>query len=178
MPSLVGSEMCIRDRPPNPCNPTPCGPNSQCQIASGQAQCSCLFNMIGAAPNCRPECLDSSDCQSTQTCLNQRCIDPCPGLCGANTDCRVLNHSPFCSCIQGYTGDAFSDCKPSSVVGKNFNFNQDPLPLPYPKTDKLQTNRFLMSRSWPHFFWVPGFITLPLIQLIRIIDIVLVMVTH
>jgi hypothetical protein len=106
--------------PPNPCSPTPCGPNSRCQVVSGLAQCDCLSNMIGVAPNCRPECLLSSDCASSLACVNQKCINPCLGLCGDNAECRVVNHSPVCSCIQGFTGDAFSDCNPNPVVGKNF----------------------------------------------------------
>lgn len=104
--------------PPNPCNPTPCGPNSQCQVVSGQAQCGCQANMIGSAPNCRPECIISSDCPSSLTCVNQKCQDPCPGTCGSNSECRVVNHSPVCTCASGFTGNAFSDCRPIPVVGK------------------------------------------------------------
>lgn len=159
-------EATLSPLPPNPCNPTPCGPNSQCENISGQAQCSCLSNMIGVAPNCRPECLVSSDCLSNQACLNQRCIDPCPGLCGANAGCRVLNHSPFCSCIQGYTGDAFSDCKPNPVVGKNLISARIPFLFPFlPKTNKLRTNPFpftILIRSWARFIFVSlaGFLDL------------------
>lgn len=104
--------------PPNPCNPPPCGANSQCQVVSGQAQCSCMPNMIGSAPNCRPECTVSSDCQSDRTCINQKCVDPCPGSCAPNANCRVVNHSPVCGCLEGFTGDAFRDCRPVAAVGK------------------------------------------------------------
>ncbi len=112
----------LRPLPPNPCTPSPCGPNSQCQVVSGQAQCGCVPNMIGSVPNCRPECLLGSDCPSNQACINQKCVDPCPGTCAANADCRVVNHSPTCNCVSGYTGDGFKDCRPSPVVGKNAHF--------------------------------------------------------
>ena len=77
-----------------------------------------MGNMIGSSPNCRPECLLGSDCPSNQACVNQRCVDPCPGTCASNSDCRVVNHSPVCSCAAGFTGNAFSDCRPTPVVGK------------------------------------------------------------
>ena len=39
----------------DPCNPNPCGPNSQHQEISNQCACSCLTPFIGVPPNCRPE---------------------------------------------------------------------------------------------------------------------------
>ena len=29
--------------------------------------------------------------------MQQKCRDPCPGLCGANAECRVTNHNPICN---------------------------------------------------------------------------------
>ena len=110
--------MTLRPIPPSPCNPPPCGPNSQCTVVSGQAQCGCLVGMIGSAPNCRPECVISSDCPSGTACVNQKCVDPCPGTCGSNAECQVVNHSPSCTCASGFTGNAFADCRPIPVVGK------------------------------------------------------------
>ena len=118
IPSPVVEEGTLRPIPPNPCTPNPCGPNSQCQAVSGQAECGCLSNMIGSAPNCRPECILNSDCPASSACVNQKCVDPCPGTCGSNSECRVVNHSPVCSCATGYTGNAFNDCRPVPVVGK------------------------------------------------------------
>ena len=118
IPSPAIEEGTLRPIPSNPCTPTPCGPSSQCQVDSGQAQCGCLPNMIGSAPNCRPECLVSSDCPSQSTCINQKCIDPCSGTCASNSDCRVVNHSPVCTCTVGYTGNGFTDCRPVPAVGK------------------------------------------------------------
>ena len=117
-PSPAVEEATPSPLPPNPCNPPPCGANSQCQVVSGQAQCSCMPNMIGSAPSCRPECTISTECNSDRTCINQKCVDPCPGSCALNTNCRVVNHSPVCGCIEGYTGDAFTSCRPIAAIGK------------------------------------------------------------
>jgi len=94
------------------CNPSPCGPNSQCREINGQAVCSCLPTFIGSPPNCRPECTVSSECPQDKACVNRKCVDPCIGTCGQNAVCRVVNHSPICSCTEGYTGNPFSRCYP------------------------------------------------------------------
>lgn len=67
---------------------------------------------MGTPPNCRPECVTSGECPSDKACVNQKCRDPCPGVCGTNADCRVYHHAPICSCRQGYQGDAFTRCYP------------------------------------------------------------------
>lgn len=54
----------------------------------------------------------SSDCSRDRHCKNQKCVDPCPGTCGINAICKVINHSPVCSCNHGYTGDPFIRCLP------------------------------------------------------------------
>lgn len=94
----------------DPCRPSPCGPNSQCREINKQAVCSCLPEFIGSPPGCRPECTVSSECSQAQACINQKCADPCPGPCGLNAECKVINHSPICTCQQGFTGDPFSRC--------------------------------------------------------------------
>lgn len=93
-----------------PCNPSPCGPNSQCRQINGQAVCSCVPGFIGSPPTCRPECVISSECSLTRACVNQKCIDPCPGSCGLNAKCQVINHNPICTCLEGFTGDPFIRC--------------------------------------------------------------------
>lgn len=95
-----------------PCRPSPCGPNSQCRVVNEQAVCSCLPSYIGTPPACRPECLVSAECSANHACVNQKCSDPCPGICGLNARCEVINHSPICSCQSGHTGDPFSRCYP------------------------------------------------------------------
>lgn len=96
--------------PTDPCNPSPCGPNSQCKSQSGIAVCTCLNGYQGSPPLCRPECVTSPECPLDQVCVNFKCNTPCPKSCGVNTECRVINHNPICTCKQGYTGDPFSIC--------------------------------------------------------------------
>lgn len=52
----------------------------------------------------------NAECQSNKACMNNKCKDPCPGTCGQNAECQVINHSPTCSCYNGYTGDPFRYC--------------------------------------------------------------------
>ena len=106
----------------NPCQPSPCGPNSQCREINNQAVCSCLPTYIGSPPGCRPECVVSSECSYDKACTNQKCTDPCIGTCGLNSKCRVNNHSPICYCQDGYTGDAFTRCYPIPSKLSSFIF--------------------------------------------------------
>lgn len=94
----------------NPCNPSPCGPNSKCREINGQSVCSCIEGYLGIPPTCRPECITSSECLLSQACVNQKCINPCPGTCGIKAHCQVVNHNPICSCPSGYIGDPFTKC--------------------------------------------------------------------
>lgn len=97
--------------PPNPCLPSPCGVNSVCRVKNDRAVCRCLPNYLGSPPNCRPECVINSDCRMDSVCRNSRCIDPCPGVCGLNAVCRVVNRSPICFCDSGFSGDPFTICQ-------------------------------------------------------------------
>lgn len=95
----------------DPCRPSPCGPNSICRVTGDRPTCSCQSEMIGAPPNCRPQCITSSECPLNQACLNQKCSDPCPETCGLNAHCRVSNHNPICSCPPAFPqGDPFDRC--------------------------------------------------------------------
>ena len=63
-------------------------------------------------PAGRPECINNADCPPTRACGSQKkCVDPCPGLCGHNAVCRVINHNPLCSCNAGYTGSPYQGCR-------------------------------------------------------------------
>lgn len=95
-----------------PCNPSPCGPYSQCREINNHAICSCLSDYIGTPPSCRPECASSSECSLDKACINLKCKDPCPGVCGQNARCQVTNHNPICSCSPGFRGDPFVQCLP------------------------------------------------------------------
>lgn len=83
------------------------------------AVCSCTPGYIGSAPNCRPECVVSSECAQDRACVNQKCIDPCPSTCGQNARCQVVNHNPICSCSPGFTGDPFIRCLPERKWNKS-----------------------------------------------------------
>lgn len=102
--------------PSEPCQPSPCGPNSICRVVNEHAVCSCQPGLVGSPPSCRPECVVSSECPLTQACLNQKCRDPCPGTCGQNARCQVINHNPICNCAAGNTGDPFTRCFPIVIV--------------------------------------------------------------
>lgn len=105
-------------RPKNPCVPSPCGPNSVCQIKQNRPVCSCIANYIGNPPNCRPECVISQECPHNKACVTEKCVDPCAGNCGPNAKCNVVNHTPFCSCLTGYEGDAFIGC--SQIIRRKY----------------------------------------------------------
>ena len=106
---------------PRPCDSHPCGPNAHCRVNpnSGSAACVCPPDYHGDPyMSCRPECAANSDCPRHRTCLNNRCVDPCAGVCGLESLCRVVNHLPVCGCPQGYTGDPYSLCRPIPVLSK------------------------------------------------------------
>ena len=101
-------------RPPEiiqPCNPSPCGRNAECSERNGAASCTCIRDYIGNPYiECKPECTVNAECPRDKACINQHCIDPCPGVCGSHASCFVTNHLPLCKCDPGYTGDAFVAC--------------------------------------------------------------------
>lgn len=96
---------------PDPCTPSPCGSNAICRVQQNTAFCSCQDDYIGNPyEGCRPECTLSSDCPSNQACFRSKCRDPCPGTCGPNAQCYVINHAAVCTCLERYTGDPFNYC--------------------------------------------------------------------
>lgn len=110
----------ILEEPPkkstNPCQPSPCGANSQCRVTGDSPSCSCLAEFIGTPPNCRPECVSNSECANQLACMNQKCRNPCEGICGLNAECRVISHTPNCVCIDGYVGNAFAQCEAKTQI--------------------------------------------------------------
>lgn len=100
-------------KPINPCMPSPCGSNAECRVVDKRPVCSCLVGMLGAPPNCRPECIIHADCPTKLACVQNKCRDPCAGSCGFNAQCTVVNHQPVCACNKGFQGDPFSGCNPT-----------------------------------------------------------------
>lgn len=95
-----------------PCQPSPCGDNAICTEQNGAGSCKCMSNYYGDPYiSCRPECILNSDCARSKACINTKCVDPCPGSCGLNAECRVDFHSPSCYCKSGYTGDPQQFCR-------------------------------------------------------------------
>jgi len=96
----------------NPCSPSPCGSNAICSERNRAAACQCIPEYFGDPyVACRPECSTNPECPSDRACRNQKCVDPCTGLCGVNAECRVINHLGSCTCLPGYIGDPFTSCQ-------------------------------------------------------------------
>lgn len=96
----------------DPCRPSPCGINAECRDRSGAASCTCLPGLQGDPyVECKPECTINPDCPNTLACVRNKCVDPCPGVCGVHATCSVSNHRPNCLCDPGYVGDPFTACQ-------------------------------------------------------------------
>ena len=114
---LIFTNLCFFSVPPrieivDPCNPSPCGSNAVCNNRQRAAACQCIPEYFGDPyVACRPECVVNSDCPSNKACQRNKCIDPCPGTCGINALCQVRSHIPTCTCIEGYIGDPFTECR-------------------------------------------------------------------
>lgn len=100
-----------------PCVPSPCGSNAICKEQNNAGACTCIPGYTGNPyEGCRPECVLNSDCPSNKACVRNKCVDPCPGTCGTNAECQVINHLPSCSCRIGYTGDPFVICTIAQTI--------------------------------------------------------------
>ncbi|GLH12973.1 Uncharacterized protein GBIM_17629, partial [Gryllus bimaculatus] len=60
----------------------------------------------------RSLCRSSAECERSKACLQGRCLDPCPGVCGNGAICRVVQHTPTCYCPEGTLGNPFVKCAP------------------------------------------------------------------
>lgn len=95
----------------SPCEPSPCGLNAICTERNNAGSCKCVDSFIGNPyEGCRPECVINSDCSPMQACVQNKCKDPCPGVCASNAICQVVNHIPSCYCPPGLTGNAYTYC--------------------------------------------------------------------
>lgn len=82
--------------PNNPCEPSPCGPNTQCTILNnGLAKCTCLPGYI-ESPNTIRGCIPKSDQCNPNTC----------GLGAACDSSRV----PPCYCPEHTVGNPYQSC--------------------------------------------------------------------
>lgn len=115
----------MKDVPAEPCRDSPCGINAICEERNEVGACRCIPEYYGDPYiECRPECVLNSECPSNRACINNKCIDPCPGTCGDLASCSVVNHSPLCSCLEGYIGNPLVACYPQpgklSVTDVNY----------------------------------------------------------
>ena len=116
-------------RPIDPCRPSPCGVNAECSDRGGAASCTCLPGLQGNPyVECKPECSINPDCPTTLACVRNKCVDPCPGVCGVGATCSVLSHRPNCRCNPGLIGDPFAACYPpptSKHIRGHINITHD-----------------------------------------------------
>ena len=109
------------EEPSRPCKSSPCGTNALCNEQNNAFSCVCPTNYVGDPySSCRPECVLNTDCSREKSCLRNQCVDPCPGTCGINSECRVSNHIPVCSCIESHSGDPYASCRPIPVISKTW----------------------------------------------------------
>lgn len=116
---------------PTPCIPTPCGANAVCKERNGAGACLCIEGYFGDPYfECRPECVMNSDCPQNRACINNKCIDPCPGTCGINAECHTVHHSPLCTCFSGLIGNPLTECTlPISKMQISFREQEKFFPL-------------------------------------------------
>lgn len=106
----------------SPCDPSPCGIHAKCEENNGVGSCTCIESYFGNPfEGCRPECVINSDCAPMLACIQNKCKDPCPGVCAQNAICQVVNHLPSCYCPPGKTGNAYVNCV-EKVEGMFYNF--------------------------------------------------------
>ncbi|XP_037042825.1 neurogenic locus notch homolog protein 1-like [Bradysia coprophila] len=85
--------------PEHPCDPNPCrGYNEFCRELKGHAFCQCQYAPFRRLPEsgCNPECGTKFDCPANETCLNNKCVQSCPGDCSPSEECFVFNHQAKC----------------------------------------------------------------------------------
>lgn len=121
----------VFEPPSDPCNPIPCGTNAICMERNGAGSCTCITGYHGDPYiGCRPECMRNNDCPHDKACLGMKCRNPCPGSCGLNAECEVINHIPQCFCPPEYTGNPVQLCKKSmkfpAYIFNNLNLTNTP----------------------------------------------------
>jgi len=130
---ICQSQRCVVK--PDPCDPSPCGPNTECSVTpNGNYQCVPRPDPCDPTPcNRNTQCNVNRQCNPVCTCNDgfepapdtitgcSRIVvrtpppDPCdPSPCGPNTRCDVnFGGNPVCKCLSGYVPnpDTISGCK-------------------------------------------------------------------
>lgn len=116
---------CIRNQCVEPCRElVPCAKSAKCSVIDSSPVrtmvCECPETWVpDSNGECRqivsqeePHCVQDSECSEQETCINQRCRNPCD--CGIDAECRIVNRRAVCSCRNGFDGNPNVACR---VVG-------------------------------------------------------------
>lgn len=101
----------------NPCElRNTCGRGAVCSVSDHKTSCRCPANTRGDPKvGCkRIQCLENHECSQSQSCIDNKCIDPCslPNTCGQSAQCISENHVALCACHPGTTGNPLLGCIP------------------------------------------------------------------
>lgn len=109
---------CFKLDEKNPCEPSPCGPNSECVAEDKEIgpHCKCKPKFYDFPPECRPGCDTHDDCGSDEFCNRRKniCVKICDPLsCGENSKCRPDKRKlkAYCSCLDGFTPERGLGCR-------------------------------------------------------------------
>lgn len=119
-PSLLA---CLNNKCQDPCRVLePCQRPSNCKVVPSSPVrtmiCVCPTGYISSGSGtCKPtptavdigECSADTDCPTDKSCINNLCRNPCN--CGVNAECRINNHKPVCSCLEGFDGNPEIQCE-------------------------------------------------------------------
>ncbi|XP_069969547.1 neurogenic locus notch homolog protein 4-like [Penaeus vannamei] len=99
----------------DPCRPSPCGPNTRCEVSPrGIALCRCLADFVpdgNTINGCKPQCTRDDECPDDYRCRSTKCVRVCvQGACGINAECDSRNHRAVCNCPSNYRGDPHIRC--------------------------------------------------------------------
>ena len=96
----------------DPCDPDPCGPNTNNHNNGIFCACTCKPNYFGnPKEGCKRECESNTDCPNDKICSNYRCKDPCVGSkCAYNALCTSVDHEAICKCPDDATGNPHEEC--------------------------------------------------------------------
>ncbi|KAG8306561.1 hypothetical protein J6590_044541 [Homalodisca vitripennis] len=92
-----------------------CGLNSICKGIKHRPVCFCSPGHVwdeffGCRIEKIKECNRDSDCTLNHTCIKDKYVSPCSGVCGQNTICCIRNHHASCACKDDYIGNPFNGC--------------------------------------------------------------------
>lgn len=120
-------KQCYNNKCVNPCAlDNPCAINAECFGYNHLSNCRCFPGLEGNGyQKCQyVECHSDQECQSTQVCNLNSCVNPCEikelNGCAQNAICSVRNHVTSCKCPQELPrGNPFSYCEDNPPIAKD-----------------------------------------------------------